>query len=90
MTTRSQQSIFSEGRHFGVHDAAVKALRARALELMSKVARSQRVGNPTAEARYLKEVRMLQTAAAWLAGAGAKSEAKTPVTRLASDCAMSA
>lgn len=90
MTPLSPRSIFSEERHFGVHDAAVKALRARALELMSKVARSQRVGNPSAEARYLAEARMLQTAASWLATAGAKSESKRPITPSVPDRAIAA
>lgn len=66
MPASTERSIFSEKRHFGQHDAAIKALRARALELMSKVVRAQGVSNPTAEARYLAEAKMLQTAAAWL------------------------
>lgn len=61
------RSIFSEERHFGEHDAAVKVLRLRALELMQKVANAKKHASPTTQERYLQEARTLQRAAAFLA-----------------------
>lgn len=67
MPNPSPRSIFSVERNFGPHDAAIKELRARALQLMDKVARGAKRGAPAAHARFLDEARALQRAAAWLA-----------------------
>lgn len=61
------QSIFSENRNFGEHDAAIKALRQRAFELMHKVSKAKRHVSPSAQARRLDEIKTLQRAAAYLA-----------------------
>lgn len=64
---RIPRSIFSEKRHFGEHDAAIKALRLRALELIQKVAKAKKNASPSTQARHLEEIKSLQRAAAWLA-----------------------
>lgn len=64
---RIPRSIFSEQRNFGEHDAAIKALRQRAFEIMQKVAMAKKNASPSTQARHLAEVKALQSAASFLA-----------------------
>ena len=63
----SSQSIFSEKRSYVEHDAAIKALRLRAAELIQKVATAHKRASPATQSRRLAVVRALQSAAAYLA-----------------------
>ncbi len=64
---RIPRSIFSEKRNFGEHDAAIKALRQRAFEIMQKVAMAKKNASPATQVRQLAEVKALQGAASYLA-----------------------
>lgn len=73
--TPTIRSIFSVQRHFGQHDEAIKVLRARALELMDKVASANKRASPSTMSRYLEEARTLQRAAAFLSSRARPSAA---------------
>jgi len=78
---RIPRSIFSEKRHFGEHDAAIKALRLRAYEIMQKVAKAKKNASPSTQARQLDEIKALQRAAAWLASLNCPSVSRKVETR---------